>query len=440
MYVKSISFSQLRCFRGAELDLLYPGREQETGFEWAPGWPSSLPNVNLLLGTNGAGKSTALMAVALAVLSPVIQSSGFKPHSLVRRDPRKKGASPAEALAAANLVFHPQDGPAAASAAEPDRRVETRVRKRGDHEVIYSDKGESEIWEGMYNDDSPAFLMVGYGATRRVESTSRYDESSRRQTRFLRYERVASLFEDHFALVPLTAWLPEMKHGNPGRHKQVCNLINRLLPAGIRFTGTYEKGDYLFRHRQTDVPFAALSDGFRAYIGWIADLLHHVCMGCPSGKKLVENRGVVMVDEIDLHIHPEWQRTVIPRIAETLPGLQFIFTTHSPIVVGTLEAANLFYVKSSARGASRVERSESEMHGLSADQILRSAVFGLESTRSPTFVRELRDVSQRASAGEPGAAVELMRKVARGKAGSDVDDEEVPAWVQQAAAKRGKTS
>ncbi len=434
MYISSVSFRELRSFKSARLDLLYPGREREPGFGWAAGWPPALPNVNLLLGTNGAGKSTALMAVALAVLSPVIQSSGYKPHSLVRRDPRRKGG---ESLVAGHLVFHHQDGPAAVKAEESDQRVETRVRRRGDHEILFAES-DSEIWEEMYNDDSPAFLMVGYGATRRVESASRFDESARRQTRFLRYERVASLFEDHFSLVPLTSWLPEMKYDNPGRHKQVCNLINRLLPRGIRFAGVYERGDYLFRHRQTDVPFAALSDGFRAYIGWIADLLHHVCMGCPSGKKLVENRGVVMVDEIDLHIHPEWQRTAIPRIAKALPKLQFIFTTHSPIVVGTLEAANLFYVRTPVRGASRIERSEVEMYGLSADQILRSAVFGLESTRSPAFVGELRDASQRASSGEPGAAVELMRKIARGSAADIFDDEEMPPWVEEAAAKRGK--
>ncbi len=183
------------------------------------------------------------------------------------------------------------------------------------------------LWDEMYDDRSPAFLMIGYGANRRVESASTFDSSLRGKQRLLRYQRVASLFEEQVTLVPLAHWLPDLGKRDPGRHKQVCGLVNRLLPPGMRFTARTGQDDYLFSHKGVAVPFGALSDGHRAYVGWVADLLHHVCTGCPSGKKLVDNRGVVLVDEIDLHIHPRWQRIMIPRIAKALPKLQFLFTT-----------------------------------------------------------------------------------------------------------------
>src|SRR5262249_8709090 len=147
-------------------------------------------------------------------------------------------------------------------------------------------------------------------------------------------------------------------------------LMNRLLPEGEMLEKP-DGRDYLFRLRGANVPFAALSDGYRAYIGWIADLLYHVCMGAPSGKRLDENQGVVLVDEIDLHLHPEWQRRVIPMLSETLSSLQFIVTSHSPLVVGTLSASHVrvLNIEEPKGKAARsvVEPAQDELHGLSAD-------------------------------------------------------------------------
>ena len=153
-------------------------------------------------------------------------------------------------------------------------------------------------------------------------------------------------------------------------------------------------------------------------------------MGCPRGKKLVDNRGGVLVDEIDLHIHPEWQLTIVPRLARTLPKLQFVFTTHSPIVVGTLEQANIHHLRTAKSGRTVVARPAEEIYGLSADQVLRSEVFGLASTRAPEFVKELSELSRRANSGTKDAAPALMRQAASGKA-AKIEDEEAPDWVKK---------
>lgn len=431
MYIQSIAIDNLRCFKKASLDFWYPGRRRLADGEIAGATPPTFRNVNVILGVNGAGKSTILDGIALAVLSAVIASSGYTPYSLVRRQSSRKIG---RANLRAKLILHDQD----VGRGEPFSRkpftVETGIRQRGDHEVITGEDESNPIWESMFDDSSPAFLLVGYSATRRVESSSTFELSARRKSRQLRYERVASLFEEHFALTPLTAWLPALRKDNPGRHKQVVTLINRLLPRGTRFTAKLVAGEYLFKLRGAEVPFGALSDGYRAYIGWIADLLHHVCMGCPKGKKLVDNRGIVLVDEIDLHIHPEWQLTIIPRLARALPRLQFILTTHSPIVAGTLEQANVHHLRTAKAGHTIVERPEEELFGLSADQILGSHLFGLTSTRAPSFVKELNALSLEAASGKKGAARELMRRVARGK-GVPVNGEAPPDWVKQAARK-----
>lgn len=438
MYIRNLNVKHLRAVTAGHLDLIYPGRVQDKPFVDSTSWPPRLPNVNLLLGVNGAGKSTMLDAIALAVLSPLISQSGYRPYALIKR--RKDGTRIAKAQINAELTIHPQDAAALKKNEKLVHRVETVVERRGDVEIVRGTDENNPIWEGMFSDNSPAFLLVGYGATRRVETDAATDSAARYKSRQLRYERVASLFEEHFTLRPLASWLPEWKMKNPGRYRQVITLINKLSTEAIQFTGEIEAGEYLFQSRAAKVPFSALSDGYKAYIGWVGDLLYHVCMGCPNGKRLVDNKGVVLVDEIDLHIHPEWQRTMIPTLAKALPNLQFIFTSHSPLVVGTLERDNIIHVETNRLGNAVVRRPKEEMYGLSADQILRSDMFGLDSTRDPEFKKHLDKLSQQALSGNPDAAMKFMRQAARGSGAivETLSEASPPDWVKRLTASKDR--
>ena len=429
MHIHGLTLKDFRAFKDASLEFTYGGKPAAKPAE---GRPVRHDNVNVILGVNGSGKSSVLDAIALAVLSPLITSSGYRPYALLRRSPK---GTEAEAAITVDAILHSQDV-GGAKIVDRHEKFQAIVRSRGDLELIEDGEPNKPRLEQLFNEKTPAFFLVGYGATRRVEATSASDLATRRRARIVRYERVASLFEEHFSLLPLNSWLPEWHEANPGRHKQVVTLINKLTPEAIAFEGRMEGGEYLFRHNGVTVPFGALSDGYKAYLGWISDLLYHLTMGAPSGSRLDTSKGVVLVDEIDLHIHPEWQRTMIPTIAEAFPKLQFIFTTHSPLVVGTLQRENLLLVTRDEAGFPMIERPAEETLGLSADQILRSEAFGLESTRDPQFRKELLAIEKQAVAGEPGAALEFMQKAAVG-AGSleTIAPPDVPEWLQKMAKK-----
>ena len=171
------------------------------------------------------------------------------------------------------------------------------------------------------------------------------------------------------------------------------------------------------------IPFQSLSDGYRAFIGWVADLLYHVCFGCPSGKKLVENRGVVLVDEIDLHLHPSWQMKVIPTIAKALPNMQFVFTSHSPLVAGSLEWMNILTLKvTSKTNRTIAKRLKQSIHGLDADQILLTDFFGLKSTRAASKRPELKKLRLEATAGGDDDKLAYVRALSLGSEATEKEE------------------
>jgi AAA domain, putative AbiEii toxin, Type IV TA system/AAA domain len=408
MYIDHIQLENFRTFRRMPKPIPFVHPDQDFA---ALGFPRpKLANINLLLGNNGFGKTTMLKGIALAALGPAVGKSGIYPYRLVRREvsklPKESGMLK-PAMIKAEFTAHPQDD------CPPKLESHIEVVPEEDIESLEWKHIEQKAWHPVFSSSSDALFLVGYGATRRVEKPNRSERSG---SSAARAKRVMSLFEEDYALRPLNTWLPAMHSSNKGRFTQVVHLINRLMGKGhYVFEGEQDKeGEYVFDRGGMKLPFPALSDGYRAYLGWIGDLLFHVCATCPSGKKLVENKGIVLVDEIDLHLHPKWQLTVLPTLAEHLPNIQFVVTSHSPLIVGSLEWMNIIVMTSGPKQSSVPQRIESAVNGLDADQVLLTEFFGMESTRAPGKKRRLKELSLQARQGDTEAAKQILQEMSSG--------------------------
>lgn len=85
----------------------------------------------------------------------------------------------------------------------------------------------------------------------------------------------------------------------------------------------------------TSIPYRMMSDGYRNMIGMIADIAYHCIKLNPhlGVNALRDTRGLVLIDELDLHLHPSWQKVIVSELVTSFPNIQFVATTNSPFVV-----------------------------------------------------------------------------------------------------------
>lgn len=138
-------------------------------------------------------------------------------------------------------------------------------------------------------------------------------------------------------------------------------------------------------------PFSMLSEGFRNMLAIVGDIAHRCARLNPDLNEniLTETEGIVIIDEIDLHLHPNWQRSIVGNLKKTFPKIQFIVTTHSPFIVQSLKKEELINLNEGAEmletdpfRKSIEEVAEEEM---GVENIQRSALFLQMQESAATF-------------------------------------------------------
>jgi predicted ATP-binding protein involved in virulence len=160
-----------------------------------------------------------------------------------------------------------------------------------------------------------------------------------------------------------------------------------------------------------------LSDGEKCLIAMIGDLARRMAIANPVRENPLYGDGVVLIDEIDLHLHPKWQRMVVSRLVEVFPNCQFIISTHSPHVITHVHPDNLYVLKQTEAGT--IAERPSESYGKTVDRVLED-LMGLETTRPDKVKSSLHEVYQRINLGQIAEAKELIA-IMKGEVAGDPD-------------------
>lgn len=130
-----------------------------------------------------------------------------------------------------------------------------------------------------------------------------------------------------------------------------------------------------------------LSEGYKIVIAMVADLAARMSEANPDMDNPLNATGIVLVDEIDLHLHPRWQRDILKQLTNVFPNVQFIVSTHSPVIV--IGAAEIAQIVNLNHINSNVNLNQANIMISNIGQVLLSDLFGLNYLHAPEWDRKI---------------------------------------------------
>jgi hypothetical protein len=386
MYLDRLGLIDFRAIAHSDVRFEHPASEDAAQLD--------LPNLTVLLGINGGGKSSVLKAIASAVtLGLDGPPPGFEQWPRIGSD--------RDLVVRADFV----DSTPAVAGTLPIRWSNQYSLGRGDGELAVID----------HNLPAEAQLMAAYGPGR-SDTTPEPTERP-----------VVSHLLDKRPLVSLDQWFDASD-----RRGEMAKILNSVLPDDVEVLDADHPEGRFVAQRGIPLLVDELSDGIRSFLAWISDFFWYLEHRSDPGVGLDQVGGLLLVDEIDQRLHPRWAQWALTRLAASLPSTQIICTATNPLIPSGLRRPNLLLVEPDldlpGAGATRVSRlATEEVYGRTADQVLTSSYFGMESTRGDLFRSELRTLAMQARdrGGRRGrdAAMEFMARLADPTRTDTGDDE-----------------
>jgi len=185
----------------------------------------------------------------------------------------------------------------------------------------------------------------------------------------------------------------------------VRDALSNLLPDFSKFTVRRSPLRMEVEKNGKRLTVNQLSGGELNLIAMIGDLARRMAIANPDSTKPLKGSGIVLIDEIDLHLHPKWQRMIVPKLLDVFPNCQFIISTHSPHVITHVQPDRLFLLKQTDLGI--VAEKPSESYGKNVDRVLED-IMGLKTTRPDKVASDLDSISKTIDAGKVKEAQKMI--------------------------------
>lgn len=312
--------------------------------------PSALDgNWTCIAGINGAGKTSILQAICLLLLGKeLVQQLG---GDLLKRMLRRVGDQCKDATLRAGVRQGDQKYTLYLPLSERFVNAVDEAKLQG--HTGY--EGMVYIWERLRHQ-----VFVSYGASRNLSD----HKDTRHKDKSLHARQQMTLFD------PLTqiASVDILLEGGSDAIAPL-DTLHRLLKIILREEltvedpGESEANKLFFTLKGTDgeqdthIEAIDLPDGFRSTVAWLADLCSAWHQSLPKSEEKDRDpekiTGIVLLDEINLHLHPGLERVLVPRLRKALPNVQFIVTTHSPLVLASFDRDELVVLDKDQPGGKR---------------------------------------------------------------------------------------
>jgi len=417
MYLSKFTVRQVKSFAEVTLDFQQPD--------------GSIRLWNVIIGENGTGKTTLLQTIAMAL-------AGEKAASVLLPRPRgwvRIGAQKGEIEA---CYFIEKQG--------TKRKVRAKLAI-----VEEGSEGPAILEESRRTRNGSGGFAAGYGPFRRLSGGS--EQAGKLVKMNSKEARFVTLFREDAALIQCEQWLKDLDYArldssDPENQKRAAALLQAvretinsyLLPEGVRLESINPRGVYFRTPVATRIALSDLSDGYRAMLALGIDLIRP-----PEGPSYLSHAysdlvrqtpewlrhvtGVVLIDELDAHLHPTWQREISFWLKACFPRLQFIVATHSPFIPQAADKGGLYILRRPPDSdVVQAFVDEPYVRGWRADQIL-AILFDTPSMYDSDTEQRLREYARLKIMAEMG---QLPPEEAQSFA-------QLQAWVDANLAPPGET-
>ena len=334
MYIQKVEINNIRSIDHFEMTFPSPA-----------GW-------HVLIGDNGAGKTSIIRAIAICMLgSDIAKALSFEDFSNWIPPTKNSGIVNITALRDNNY-----DKPTYNGKKEVQSEITiNRKNNNGQVEFIGKVNPKNALW-GDYS-GSNGWFLAAYGPFRRLrgESSDIFGHIARSKPKL---GACITAFRDDAALTLLTQWLKDLaldalkKPKEKAKLEGIIKFINsaHLLPGdAILLNDIDSNGIKLKDGNGVDVSIYEMSDGFRSVLSMTIDIIRFLIDTYGADKvfasgeqKTINLPGVVLIDEVDAHLHPTWQTRIGQWFTQYFPNIQFIVTTHSPLVCRACEKGSIW--------------------------------------------------------------------------------------------------
>ena len=444
MYIKSAKFENIKAFSDVTFEFGDEGKYS--------GW-------NVFVGGNASGKSTILKGLALSLVGPDAGRSLLNNNTFGwLKQGSLKGSIVVELEWDKNYDnFRVRGG-------LPNTSIEVGVKWNKDKDedtpvfrgVDKYTRNRTRILSaerGPWDPNAEGWFCAGYGPMRRLTGSS--SEAVRYSVSGGVVSHMVTLFREDAALSESEEWLKKLysrvleKNSETSEHHILLDgvksfLNTGLLPHNLQISKVTVDHVLLENTEGLELPMRDLSDGCRSVYAFILDLIHsffevYGSVGLfeksDEGYYQVNKPGVVLIDEIEAHLHPAWQQILPEWLKTRFPQVQFIVTSHSPIIAQAADPGGIYILplqNEIEREPRRLQQHEYEKIVLRrAEKTLLGEAFGLKTTfskRANQLIEQWQRLNAKKKAGASLSTQENKDLKELNDQMELIFEEPVPAW------------